>query len=73
MKTKIIIALAILLLFAVGYIAIDKYKEKTQIAFASGYNEAIKQVGAAASSCQQIPIQYENKAVNIIAVECLGK
>ena len=75
----LIIILVLLLLFALGYIILDKYTEyqvteKTQIyqlGVEEGYSLAIAQLIESAQSCQPVPLYYGNFTVNMIAVECL--
>ncbi len=82
-----IIILIILLVFAVGYISLDKYKTRqlqNQIliykqGLQAGYEQAIIQLFQQAMTCQQVPIwapvqagnQTVNKTLNLVAVECL--
>ena len=82
-----IIILVILLVFAVGYISLDKYKTRQlqnqlrvyQQGLQAGYEQAIIQLFQQAMTCQQVPIwapinvenQTVNKTLNLVAVECL--
>ena len=90
MKNKqaaIIILLVVLLVIAVGYILMDKYRSKQlqnqlivyQQGLQKGYEQALIQLFQQAMTCQQVPIwapvkdgnQTVNKTLNLIAVECL--
>ncbi|MGC9309527.1 MAG: hypothetical protein ACP5D2_02410 [Candidatus Nanoarchaeia archaeon] len=74
-----IFVLALLLIGAVGYIVFDKYQEKQleqevsiyREGMQAGYQQAVIQLYQQASTCQQVPIQYENQTLNIVAVKCL--
>ena len=80
-KQKItIIALAVLLVVALGYICVGKYnevKQEEQIeiyqqGIGYGYEQAVIQIAQMAVSCEQVPLNVENQTINMIAVECLG-
>ncbi len=79
--SKVVIILAILLIIAVGYIAVDKYsaaKQKEELGIFQqgaqyGYEQAIVQVAQQAATCQQVPLRIGNQTINIIAVDCLQK
>jgi len=80
-NTKIIaiIALAILLILAVGYIGFNvyqgvKYQQQLgayQQGLQVGSNQALIGVMNAALSCQTVPMTSGNMTINLIAVECL--
>lgn len=86
-QVAIIILLVFLLVIAVGYISIDKYKTNQlrnqlsiyQKGLQAGYEQAVIQLFQQALTCQQVPIwapvnagnQTVNKTLNLIAVECL--
>jgi len=75
----IILVLSLLLILAIGYILMSVYQnvkaQKDQTLFIEGaqqgFTTAIGQVFQAASTCQQVPLTYENATINLIAVECL--
>ncbi len=69
-----------LLIFAVGYIAVDKYFEAKSARELSvfqegadyGYKSAVLQViQKVSSSCEAVSVFVDNQTVNIIDVECL--
>ena len=81
-KTNLaVLVLAILLVLAVGYITYDKFmiwKQQKDVSIFQtgaqyGYEQAISQLFQQVSSCQQVPIMYNNQTVNIVAVECLSQ
>ncbi|UCH12646.1 MAG: hypothetical protein JSW18_01490 [Candidatus Omnitrophota bacterium] len=80
-QKTIVMILAILLVLAVGYIAVNKYiglKQKQQISIyqqgmQAGYRQAIIQLIQQASTCQQVPVYIENQTINLIAVGCLQR
>ena len=73
--------LSVLLVIAVGYIIVDAYTEaKQQEQFdliqqgvQLGYQQAILQIIEQASTCQQVPLFFNNQTINVIAVECLAQ
>ena len=74
-----LIILAVLLVLAIGYIAVDMYmevKQRQQVSIfqqgmQAGYEQAIVQLVRQASACQPIPLYVGNQTVEFIAVECL--
>ena len=71
-KTIIIIALGILILVGLCYFLIPKYRlTQQQEGFQIGYEQAIIDLMQQASTCQQVPITYQDDTLNLIAVECL--
>jgi len=78
-STIVIVILIVLLAIALGYIGYVEYaKINTQKQLSvyqqgaqAGYEQAIIQVMQQASTCQQVPLHYNNNTVNLIAVECL--
>jgi len=71
-KTIIIIILAITILVGALFIAIPKYNQSQQIKGAQiGYEQAIIEVMQQVSTCQAIPLTFNNQTINIIAVDCL--
>jgi len=78
MKDKqnlIIVILAVLLVTAVGYIAVTKYQERQigvfQKGLQAGYEQAVIQLVQQATTCQPVQLRVENKTVDMIAVGCL--
>lgn len=80
-KQKIaIIALAIFLVLAVGYIVSSQYQQRQlqrqmtvfQQGVQTGYEQAVVQIVQQAATCQQVPIRVQNQTINIIAVNCLA-
>ena len=79
----ITIVLAVLLLLAIGYIAMDKWtaakaaKEQTLLqqgfeeGFSRGYEQAVVQLIQEAVKCQPVPVTYMNSSLQMIALECL--
>lgn len=73
------IIVSVLLVFAVGYIAVEKYSESQiqkqmtvyQQGAQEGYQQAVTQLFQRALTCQQVPITLQNQTINMIAVECL--
>ncbi|MBW2980916.1 hypothetical protein KY360_05865 [Candidatus Woesearchaeota archaeon] len=71
--------LAVLLVLAIGYIALDMYmgvKQRQQMGIfqqgmRAGYEQAIKQLMEKAPACQPIPVYAGNQTVEFIAVDCL--
>lgn len=78
-KTMALIAIGILLVIAISYIAVGKYQQnKTQQQIVvyqqgaqAGYQQAIIQLMQQAATCQQVPVTFQNQTINMIAVECL--
>lgn len=80
-KIKIIAVILMVLLFlSLGYIVQGKFVVWNQQRDASnfqsgaqyGYEQAISQLFQRAQSCQQVPINYNNETINLVAVECLS-
>lgn len=75
-----VLVLAVLLVLAVSYIVYDKFalwkQQKDLSTFQTGaqygYEQAVAQLHEQAKSCQQVPINYNNETINIVAVECLS-
>ncbi|HZX45001.1 MAG TPA: hypothetical protein VFF28_04935 [Candidatus Nanoarchaeia archaeon] len=78
-QTTALIIIAVALIAALGYIGLDSYNERKaqeqlnvyQNGLQAGYTQAILQLMQQASTCQQVPIMFQNQSLNIIAVECL--
>ena len=74
-----VIVLSMLLLGAVGYIGYGFYSdvklqgeiEIYQGGAQYGYELALSQLFQQASSCEPVPVTYNNQTINMIAVECL--
>ncbi|MCK4650451.1 hypothetical protein KAT36_04445 [Candidatus Pacearchaeota archaeon] len=71
-----------LLIFAVGYIVVDRYFEIKSARELSvfqegvdyGYKSAVLQIiQEVSSSCESVSVFVDNQTVNIIDVECLQK
>jgi len=79
-KTIMMVAFAVLLVIAVGYIVVDKWQEKKQAEQMGifqqgaqyGYEQAIVQVIQQAVTCQEVPLRIGNDTIGIVAVDCLG-
>ena len=73
------IVLGVLLVFAVGYLLVDKIQEnREQQMFSAyqqgaqeGYEQAVIQLAQQLATCQQVPINVGNQTINAVAVECL--
>ncbi len=71
--------MAVLLAVALSYIAYDAYSEIQlaekitvyQQGAQAGYEQAVAQLFQQASSCQQVPVFFNNQTINVIAIECL--
>jgi len=78
-NNKAMIALIVLLIVAIGYIAMDKYTEKKQQEEISiyqqgvqaGYDQAVIQLVQQASTCQPVPVTVNNQTLNLYAMECV--
>ena len=79
-KIKFFVIVLILLLFlSLAYILFDKYSEKKQReqlnffqqGVQKGYEQAVYQLIQQVSTCNQIPVTFGNKTINIINVDCL--
>ena len=78
-QTIAVITLIILLLVAIGFIGYNYYANsrasQDQTIFTQGaqygYQQAIVQVMQQASTCQQVPLTYNNQTISMIAVPCL--
>lgn len=71
-KTGIIIILIIVILVSALFIGIPKYNQYQQIKGAQiGYEQAIIDIMNQVSSCQRIPLIYNNQTIEIIAIGCL--
>ena len=76
----VVFILALLLIAALGYIIIDKYRAAQQRQQLSvfqqgiqvGYQQAILQLIQQVETCQQVPVTFQNKTINVISVDCLG-
>lgn len=75
-----IIALAILLILALGYIVVGKYQQRQtqrqlsiyQQGIQLGYQQAIVQLMQQAATCEgAVPVTFQNQTINMVAVECL--
>jgi len=75
----LIIILSALLLLAVFYIAVIKVSEQNTVKMQSAYNQgvqagyesAVNQLLDQLSTCQPVPVFFDNVTLNAIAVECL--
>lgn len=71
-KTIIIIALGIIILVGLCYLLVPKYNlGQQEKGFKIGYEQAIVEVMQRVSTCQQVPMTYQNFTLNLFAVECL--
>ncbi len=71
-KTIIIIALGIVILIGLCYFLIPKYNlNQQEKGFQIGYEQAVLNIMQQASTCQQVPVVYQNYTLNLFAVECL--
>ncbi len=78
-QTKIIIALAILLVVTFCYMGINKYndvKQNKQLEIYQegvqyGFEQTIIQIAQMAVTCEQVPLRIENQTINMVAVDCL--
>jgi hypothetical protein len=78
-KKKKMAILFIILVLALGYVAIDIYSEIMvqeqfllfQQGAQFGYEQAVTQLFQQAASCQPVPVFFNNNTINVIAVECL--
>ena len=79
-RIYIITIILLILVFALaGYIVFEKYsdmQQETQLTIFQqgaqyGYEQAVISLMEQASTCQTVPIYYENESLNLIAVECL--
>jgi len=75
-KDKVALVVVTLALFiAVAYIGLNEYQKVMQDVYNQGalfgYQQAVLQLMQQVSTCQQVPIVYENTTLNVIAVECL--
>jgi hypothetical protein len=78
-----LIAVSVALIACVAYIAFAEYqKAKTtealtayqqgaQDGYQYGYEQAVVQLLQQVSTCQQVPVIYNNQTINVIAVACL--
>ncbi len=74
-----IIVLSVLLVGALSYIGYSFYSDAKlqnqmeiyQGGAQYGYEQAIAQLVQAVSSCEPVPVTYNNQTVNLIPVECL--
>ncbi len=77
MKNKDItmIVLAVLLILSIGYIGYSQYQKRNTLIFQQGgrqgYQFAISQIVKGVSSCQEVPLIFNNKTINVVAVSCL--
>lgn len=73
------VVLIVLLVFAFGYIAFDKYsvwKRNQDVSLYQqganyGYQQAILGVVQEAVKCQPVPLIVGNQTINIFAVDCM--
>lgn len=78
-QTLMVLILGVLLVCTLIYIGIDKWneaKEKEKLTIFQegaqyGYEQAIYSLVEQAVKCEQVPIRFENKTINMVAVECL--
>jgi hypothetical protein len=74
-----LIVVSVALVISVAYIAMNEYQRiKTQEQLSVyqqgvviGYQQAVIQLLNQVSTCQQVPVTYENLTINVIAVDCL--
>jgi hypothetical protein len=72
-------AVTLALVLSLSYIGVSEYqKMKTQEQLSAyqqgvviGYQQAVIQLLNQVSTCQQVPVTYENLTINVIAVDCL--
>jgi hypothetical protein len=73
------IAVTIALVLCVAYIAFSEYQKMRdqeqlsayQLGAQYGYQQAVLQLMQQVSTCNQVPVMYENQTINVIAVACL--
>jgi len=76
-----LIVLAVLLVVAVVYIVNDRMEEARvqreygiyQTGLSNGYGAAFSEIIEATTTCQAVPLNYENTTVEIVAVDCLNQ
>jgi hypothetical protein len=74
-----LVAVTLALFLSLAYIGVSEYqKMKNQEQLSAyqqgvviGYQQAVIQLLNQVSTCQQVPVTYENLTINVIAVECL--
>lgn len=74
-----IVVLAVLLLVAIGFIAVTQIqqynKEKSieiyQMGMQAGYETAVQQLMQQLATCQAVPLYAGNVTIEAVAVECL--
>ena len=72
-KTIIIIVLGIIIVVGLCYFLIPKYNlSQQEKGFVIGYKQAIIEIIEKVSTCEQMPISYNNYTLNLFAVECLN-
>ena len=78
-QTIAIVVLSMMLIMVVGYLGFTAYKEAKvtgdqrliQQGLVTGYEQAVVQLLQQASTCQVVPVRYQNLTLNLVAVECL--
>lgn len=74
-QTIIIVVLFLLLVISLSYIGITKYKQKQSALYQNGlqdgYREAVTRIFQQATTCNQVPITYNDTTIHIVSVECL--
>lgn len=68
----LILVIAILLIFlAFIFIINPLLNGMVSQGQSQGYNFAVQQLFSLASQCQKVPLTFEDKTINLIAIECL--
>lgn len=72
LKTIIIIVLAMIILVSALFIGISKYNQVQQLKGAKiGYEQCIVDVMNQVSTCQPVPLIFNEQTINIVAIDCL--
>jgi len=74
-----LIVVTIALIVSIFYIAAGQYNKIVaqeqltayQQGFQIGYEQAVLTLMQQVSTCQQVPVTYDNQTINVIAVGCL--
>ena len=80
-QTITIIVLAVLLVFALGYIGVGRYndyKQKKDLGIFKqgvqyGYEQTVIQIINLASGCKPVPLKNGNISMGVVAVDCLSQ
>ena len=71
-KTIAIIILAVIILASASLVGVSKYSQTQQIKGSQiGYEQCIVDVMNQVTTCQPVPLTFNNQTINIIAIECL--